>query len=580
MSAINTLDGLRYHELGPILDHINSEVEIKNLYRIMRVIQPLIASLDARGGLDLLTLNSVGTGTSLIFDNTLPDFFLRSIVAGVAIAITTSADGKEITIAASGAGTHELSDGATHTDVGEGARAVNDNEEDGVFLSFDKTTHGQWELCRNINQDPVDTDSSGPYPHRVGCFKEATIDDETFNSAAAIGGSQKFRMISAVSGSFLKLTKAPTTEDIQIAIDTTLFGLTNLNGVTITSPLNGALLTFIDGSGWIDQTSTMRFTRVDGTTAGPEHNFRSARGSVGAETGAESGDELGEISFRGHDNSGAGLGDSKFDVGARIRATALEDFSTTAHGSKLEFSTVDIGTGTLDVRMTINHNGEVTVAQTFIATILQSGVADGTAPMNITSTTMVDNLTSEFLAADPSGAKTKRGWDTVEYTRQVTLEGIRLVGGSATWLNGITGPSLTPVIDATPQSQYIEYSARIPGTWKSATTVTLKWRFYNVSVQSGTNNVQWRIKYNSAGSSGTIAGLDLGTVTTTLANDQAASTIVEESIALSNVVANDLLNVSIGIDSGGTDAGGDFVIIDRAWIEIVQAGVPDTGSAS
>ena len=45
MSIINTLDGLRFYEYGPILSHLNSEVEIKNLYRILQVIAPLLGSL-------------------------------------------------------------------------------------------------------------------------------------------------------------------------------------------------------------------------------------------------------------------------------------------------------------------------------------------------------------------------------------------------------------------------------------------------------------------------------------------------------------------------------------------------------
>ncbi len=45
MSIINTLDGLRYDPLGPILEPRNSDVEIKNIYRILQVIAPLLGSL-------------------------------------------------------------------------------------------------------------------------------------------------------------------------------------------------------------------------------------------------------------------------------------------------------------------------------------------------------------------------------------------------------------------------------------------------------------------------------------------------------------------------------------------------------
>ena len=309
----------------------------------------------------------------------------------------------------------------------------------------------------------------------------------------------------------------------------------------------------------------MRWTRISSDTAPPVHLFRKGRGTIGNETGAHLGDVLGEINFEGHDNTGAGLEDSRFDVGARIKATATAEFSSTNRGTKLQFFTVDNGTTGLDLRLTIDQDGKVTIAKTMKADAIE-----------VTQTGQVANLNSDKL--DAGG--TARDWDNVEYSRQVSMDCVGLTGAALVWLNGTTGPSLTAVGTGTPPADSAHYSARIPAKWKAASTVTLKWRFYNVGLQSGTNNVAWRIQYNTPGSSGVVSAVDAGSVIVALANNQAVNTIIETSITISNVAAGDLLDATISVNSTGTDATGDMVILDCPWIEITVQGVPDTGLAS
>lgn len=528
MSVINTLDSLRFYEFGPILKHLNSEVEIKNIYRILRVLQPLIESLAARGGLLNISIESVGAGTSLIHDNTLPDWFLRSLVAGTSITITTSADGKEITIASFGAGTHELSDGAVHTDVAGSATPseVNGQEDDGSILSYDNADD-RWELSRIQNND-VNDDTVGP-DYRVGPYRGFEAGVANFGPNSVIGGLHRMRMIASVNGSFIKLAKQPTTEDIQIAFDKTNFNLEDVNDVFYDgTPANNDLLVQDAAGRWRNIKPRLQNVMSDVTVS-----------SIA----------VGEL-----------LVNTQAVVPIWENKTLSEAGIIAAAGSVPLTADWDVGAF------------KVTAQQ------LAADIADGTAPLIVTSTTKVANLNAETMDA----AGTARDWDTVEFTRQIFMARVVTVGASEGWVTGSSGPALAAVADASPPSEYAGYACRIPGSWKSASTVTLKWRFHNATAQIDGDQkvVEWRITYNSPGTSGVISAAGTAAPTNTLDTDQAVNTIKTQSITLSNIAADDLLNVTISVDNGSTTAIGDIIVLDCPWIEITQAGVPDTGSAS
>ena len=119
----------------------------------------------------------------------------------------------------------------------------------------------------------------------------------------------------------------------------------------------------------------------------------------------------------------------------------------------------------------------------------------------------------------------------------------------------------------------------------AASTVTLKWRFYNDEAQSGGDQKTaiWRVDYNSSAATGAIPSADAGAATTTLDTDQAINTIKEESITLSNVAAGDLLHVTISYNTTGTAtsvSGVGMVILDCPWVEVTVQGIPDDSVAA
>jgi len=94
-----------------------------------------------------------------------------------------------------------------------------------------------------------------------------------------------------------------------------------------------------------------------GTDGGAIQFRHSRHATIGSHTALASGDDLGKIRFMGS-------GGSAFSIGAVIQAKATETFSTGSsnYGTKLEFYTTDNTTDVNDLRMTMEHNGDVTIA--------------------------------------------------------------------------------------------------------------------------------------------------------------------------------------------------------------------------
>jgi hypothetical protein len=80
-----------------------------------------------------------------------------------------------------------------------------------------------------------------------------------------------------------------------------------------------------------------------------------ARGTQAAPSASVAGDVLGALVFRGH-FGGAGNWQAE---ASQIRADAAQNFTGSAAGSRLIFSTVTNGTTSSQPRMTIDHNGNV-----------------------------------------------------------------------------------------------------------------------------------------------------------------------------------------------------------------------------
>jgi hypothetical protein len=109
-------------------------------------------------------------------------------------------------------------------------------------------------------------------------------------------------------------------------------------------------------------------------TDGGAIQFRHSKSStLGAHAALVSGDDLGKIRFYGS-------GGSAFSLGAIIQAKATETFSngSSNFGTKLEFYTTDNTTDTNDLRMTIDHDGEVTVKENASMPSVTKGIAKAT----------------------------------------------------------------------------------------------------------------------------------------------------------------------------------------------------------
>ena len=82
---------------------------------------------------------------------------------------------------------------------------------------------------------------------------------------------------------------------------------------------------------------------------------RSNNATIATHTAVDNADVLGHLSYRGSD------GDS-FETGAQVKGVATETWSGSARGAELVLSTTDNTTTTLDARLTIAHDGTVSIA--------------------------------------------------------------------------------------------------------------------------------------------------------------------------------------------------------------------------
>ncbi|MEK2687452.1 beta strand repeat-containing protein [Bdellovibrio sp. GT3] len=92
-----------------------------------------------------------------------------------------------------------------------------------------------------------------------------------------------------------------------------------------------------------------------GTGGAPQFAVINSRGdTTSGPTPVQNNDALGEFNFWGGKNAAWGIG-----LGAQMRAVATQNYSNTAHGSALMFSTVTRNTTSLDERMRLDDQGRV-----------------------------------------------------------------------------------------------------------------------------------------------------------------------------------------------------------------------------
>jgi len=109
---------------------------------------------------------------------------------------------------------------------------------------------------------------------------------------------------------------------------------------------------------------------ADSSTVAAAFSFVRARGTIASPTGILSGNDLGDIIWEGTDSS-LGIG-----VGAVFSAFAAENWTSTAHGAFLRFSTVPVGGTVIAERVRIGASGNVGIGGTSLTALFNVGASD------------------------------------------------------------------------------------------------------------------------------------------------------------------------------------------------------------
>jgi peptidoglycan/xylan/chitin deacetylase (PgdA/CDA1 family) len=129
-----------------------------------------------------------------------------------------------------------------------------------------------------------------------------------------------------------------------------------LVGGPITSAYTGS-----NGPTWmsINDESKNTVLSINSTAASsPQFIGQKSRGTLFIASPINANDVLVELRGEGNEASGT----ANYELGASIKMLADENFSDTNNGARMEFYTTDNTTETQDLRMTIGHNGMVTLS--------------------------------------------------------------------------------------------------------------------------------------------------------------------------------------------------------------------------
>lgn len=154
--------------------------------------------------------------------------------------------------------------------------------------------------------------------------------------------------VSSVTGTANQITASPTTGAVVVSLPSAITAPGSLT--TTTTLTSGTDFTITAG----DETVTngdITIGNTDAAVTAPFIFFRKSR-SGGVIT---TGDDLGELAFRGHDGT-------QFITGSRIRSDSSGTIATNRIASNLEFYTHPDSTTSSTLRMTIASTGAITVA--------------------------------------------------------------------------------------------------------------------------------------------------------------------------------------------------------------------------
>ena len=182
------------------------------------------------------------------------------------------------------------------------------------------------------------------------------------------------------------------------------------------------------GSLHVVGTTPITFDRFLGSSA--NLRIRTANGSVTAPTAISNTNNIGNLSFAGYNGSG-------FYEGAKIFAQASENYTSTAGGTSLMFSTTAIGTVNALPRVTISPSGFVGIGTTTPTTKLEINNGATAGAIKIVDGSQGDG---KVLTSDANGVGT---WNSINkfYLKQncSATSIVNFVQGSAITLPGLSG---------------------------------------------------------------------------------------------------------------------------------------------
>jgi hypothetical protein len=169
-----------------------------------------------------------------------------------------------------------------------------------------------------------------------------------------------------------------------LEIDTTNTGVTGLTANLLKASYGGTQRFQVSSDGQISNqvegAFNPTFTRFSGNTGAISHLMIKARGTVAAPRRAKSGDVLGGLIMGGHeavDDSTASTVSATLFAG-QVRALALEDFTSTAHGAYIQIGTCPVGSTTIAQRARFDVTG-----MQVGATIAARGTTEPTNAINL-----------------------------------------------------------------------------------------------------------------------------------------------------------------------------------------------------
>jgi hypothetical protein len=144
-------------------------------------------------------------------------------------------------------------------------------------------------------------------------------------------------------------------------------------------------------------TSNVWSTTYGNNQFGSEIVGRKARGTIGAPTAVQNGDSLAFFASRGY-------GATTFSpMSGSMRIYATENWTDTANGTGMNFSTTANGTSTSVPRITVNSNGNIGIGTTGPSALLEVSNAVSGVPANMWMTSYTNAINPYYMARRARG---------------------------------------------------------------------------------------------------------------------------------------------------------------------------------